>query len=79
MHQMAAANPALRLYQLTSGASTTRFAYDGLDQIADLAQSTTLSERYWGPASGALEAGPGCGRAARWLGWGFTVRSPARA
>jgi len=43
-------DPALRLYQVTAGASTTRFAYDGLDQIAEFNASGGLLRRHvFGP------------------------------
>jgi RHS repeat-associated protein len=39
-------DPALRLYEVTAGASTTRFAYDGLDQIAEYDGSNALLRRH---------------------------------
>ena len=39
-------DPGLRLYQVTSGATTTRFAYDGLDLIAEYDGSNNVLRRY---------------------------------
>ena len=42
-------DPALRLYQV-AGAATTRFAYDGLDRIAEYDGAGAIKTRYgWGP------------------------------
>lgn len=39
-------DPGLRLYQVTSGANTTRFGYDGLDLIAEYDGSNAVLRRY---------------------------------
>jgi len=39
-------DPLLRLYQTTSGATTSRFAYDGLDAIAEYNSGGTLQRRF---------------------------------
>jgi RHS repeat-associated protein len=48
-------DPAMRLYQV-AGAATTRFAYDGLDTLADYDGSNVLQHRYVfgpGPSTGS--------------------------
>ncbi|TPG22755.1 hypothetical protein EAH87_02905, partial [Sphingomonas koreensis] len=45
-------DPLLRLYQLTKGATTTRFGYDGLELVAEYNASNALTKRYvYGPGS----------------------------
>ncbi len=39
-------DPGLRLYQVTSGATTTRFGYDGLNLIAEYDGSNAILRRY---------------------------------
>jgi RHS repeat-associated protein len=39
-------DPAMRLYQTVSGATTTRFLYDGLDAIAEYNGSNALQRRF---------------------------------
>ncbi len=39
-------DPALRLYQTVSGATTTRFAYDGFDAIAEYNAANALQRRF---------------------------------
>jgi len=39
-------DPGFRLYQTTSGGTTSRFAYDGLDRIAEYNGSNALQRRY---------------------------------
>lgn len=46
-------DPAMRLYQVVAGAATTRFAYDGVDAIAEYDGSSQLQRRYvFDPATG---------------------------
>jgi hypothetical protein len=43
-------DPLLRLYQVANGTTATRFAYDGLEMIAEYDGSNVLTRRYvYGP------------------------------
>ena len=45
-------DPLLRLYQVTQGSTTTRFAYDGLEMVAEYNASNALQKRYvFGPGT----------------------------
>jgi len=45
-------DPLLRLYQVTQGSTTTRFAYDGLEMVAEYNGSNALQKRYvFGPGT----------------------------
>ncbi|HEU4962156.1 MAG TPA: RHS repeat-associated core domain-containing protein [Sphingomonas sp.] len=45
-------DPLLRLYQVTQGTATTRFAYDGLNMVAEYNASNALQKRYvFGPGT----------------------------
>src|SRR5690606_20443318 len=47
-------DPLTRLYQTADGTTTTRFAYDGADMIAEYNSLNALQRRYvFDPASGA--------------------------
>nr|WP_255586538.1 RHS repeat-associated core domain-containing protein [Hephaestia mangrovi] len=45
-------DPLLRLYQVTKGSTTTRFAYDGLEMVGEYNASNALQKRYvYGPGT----------------------------
>jgi len=52
-------DPLLRLYQTTSGATTGRFAYDGLDAIAEYNGAGTLQRRFVFDPTGHPSTGSG--------------------